>query len=105
MSDADRPIGIGSANGSLSPSQGEFEAVFEAMQSKLDQFVKLPLIQDDSVARSLLDDMARGVGPEELLVLLDRLDARVKVLLAQKARSAPSSSARRERPPRTLLRL
>ncbi len=105
MSDADRAIGIGSANGGSSRSQVDLEAVFEALQPRLDQLVKLPLIRNDAVAQGLLDDMARDAGPEELLVLLDRLDDRVRVLLAQKDISTPSSSARRERPPRTLLRL
>ena len=105
MSDAERAIGIGSVNGGLSPSREDAEPVFEAMQAKLDQLMKLPLIQNDSVARSLLDDMARDASPDELSVLLDRLDARVKSILAQKGPSAPPTSTRQERPRRTLLRL
>lgn len=102
MSDADRAIGIGSPAGTLSPAPGE--AVFEAMQSKLDELTKLPIIRNDAVARGLLDDMARSGAPEDLVTLLNQLEARVGVLLARRGRTGPASD-RRERPPRTLLRL
>lgn len=105
MSDADRAFGIGSLAGSGSPVGGDAEAVFEAMQTKLDELTKLPIIRNDPVARALLDDMARGSTPDDVVLLLDQLDSRVRILLARKGRAAPSTSARRERPQRTLLRL
>lgn len=105
MSDADTAIGIVSADGGLSPAPGDAEAVFEAMQSRLDELTKLPIIHNDAVARGLLDDMARGGPPDDLVTLLNQLDDRVRVLLARKGRTAPAAPARRERPPRTLLRL
>lgn len=105
MSDAGTAFGSGSANGGSSPSREDAEAVFEAMQAKLDQLVKLPIIRNDALARSLLDDMARDVTPDALAALLEKLDARIRALLAQKGRSAPSTSTQKERPRRTLLRL
>ena len=81
---------------------GDAEAVFEAMQARLDELSRLPIVRNDPAARRLLDDMARAGGMDDVLVLLDQLDARVRLL---RRRGRDASAGRRERTSRTLLRL
>lgn len=101
MSDADRTTGIAGGGRSLGPDDGD--AVFEAMQARLDEITRLPIVRGDAVARRLLDDMARSDALDDVLVLLEQLDARVRLLL--KGRASQAADTRRERAPRTLLRL
>ena len=105
MSDAERATGIGPADIPRSLGTDEAEAVFAAMQARLDEIMKLPIVRDDAVARGLLDDMARAGAMDDIVVLLDELDARVTLLLRRKGEPAPSAADRRERASRTLLRL
>jgi hypothetical protein len=105
MSDADRATGVGLADGGRSSGPGDAEAVFEAMQARLDELLRTPIVRNDAMARSLLDDMARAGAMDDVMMLLDQLDVRVRLLLGRKGRAALPAGQHRERKPRTLLRL
>lgn len=82
--------------------------VLVKMRAALEHLRDAPVLRDDDVAMRIMNAMARCGDMEELAPLVDRLDARLMVLLgggAEAGASSPTPPPERRRPVRTFLRL